>query len=138
MTYENPNRQTIQFGSYDFGAGSAEAFVITPPQGKEGILWDYGIQAATEAFAASTITPKIAVGTTADPDAYGEEIVLTAVAIDTGESARSANGLDVVALDLVIVDKYLPRDTAIFLTVTSGTGNPTGQATPFIVIDWQW
>lgn len=138
MSYEQPNRHTYMFSSTDYGGASDTTYSIIGPQGKEGILWDYGVQGATEIFNGSTITPKVAVGTTADPDAYGEEIDLDAVALDDGLTARSANGLDQVALDLVIVDKYLARDTEIVVTCTAATGSPTGIADTIVVIDWQW
>jgi hypothetical protein len=47
------------------------------PKGKAGILVNYGVEGVTEVFAGSSVTPKIAVGISGNPDAYGEELTLT-------------------------------------------------------------
>ena len=89
MSYDKPNRQTYAFDTTDFGSGSAVEFNIVGPKGKTGRLFDYGVQDSTEVFNGDSTVPSIAVGTTSDPDAYGDEFSLNALADNHGKSVRS-------------------------------------------------
>lgn len=137
MSYDNPNRTTYWLGgSVDFG-GSDEQYVIKGPKGKAGKLVDYGVQGATEVFNGSTVTPKMAVGTASDPDAYGEEFDLDDVALNSGKSVLSENDTQ-AGIDAVIVNQNIAADTLVYVTVTAATGSPTGIASMFVTIDWEW
>lgn len=137
MSYDNPNRITYMFGTFDFGAGADEVFAIKGPKGKKGRLWDYGVQGTTEIFNGSSTTPKIAIGNASDPDAYGEELDLDGLAADSAKTVRSLyrEGLD-TGFDTQMVGRDLPADTTIFVTCTGAAGSPTGQGVPTVVIDW--
>lgn len=137
MAYDNPNRVTYMFGTFDFGGAADDTFVIKGPKGKQGRLWDYGVQGTTEVFNGATITPKIAVGTAADPDAYGDELVLHALADASATSIRSLYAEQDATFATYMLNVDLPANTAVVVTCTAATGSPTGMGVPYIVIDWQ-
>ena len=137
MSYDNPNRQTYwPCGVFDFGAGADENFSIKGPKGKSGYLYDYGVAGVTEVMNGASTTPKIAVGTTSDPDAYGDELDLNAVADNEFSSVRSLYAETASGFTTQMVARHIPKDTEIYLTCTGAVGSPTGQAAPFVTIDW--
>lgn len=137
MSYENPNRWSMTFTAHDFGAGDGTINIVGPA-GANGKLMDYGVQNTTEVFNAVTTAATIAVGTAADPDAYGEEFSLGTTATASGLTVRSSTSVK-SAIDAIIVDQNIPADTALRMTLTGPTGGtPTGIGQPFIVIDWEW
>lgn len=135
--YDNPNRIPYSPGSFDFGGAADEVFYIRGPKGKSGRLYDYGVQMTTEAFNGGTITPKIAIGTAADPDAYGDEIVLHGLAIDDAKSVRTMHHETAAGFAALMVQQEIPADTLVAMTCTVATGSPTGIGVPFVIIDWQ-
>jgi len=138
MSYDNPNRMKYSFGLFDWGAAANEVFSIKGPKGKAGRLYDYGVDATTEIFAGSTVTPKIAVGTTSNPDAYGEELDLDALAADDATGVRILYDeiADATNFNALMVDRDIPADTEVYCTCTGATGSPTGIGVPYVVIDW--
>lgn len=139
MSYDNPiNREKHSFGVFDFGAGSDETFSIRGPKGKGGRLINYGVEGCTEVMNGGTVTPKVAVGTPADPDAYGEELDLDGLADNDARSVRSLydENADKANFDALMVNRNIPPDQEVVLTCTGATGAPTGQAVPFVTIDW--
>lgn len=137
MSYEKSPDLYDGFGQFDWGAAADEQFVIEGPKGKAGILVDYGMMAATEVFNGSTVTPKIAVGTSSDPDAYGEELDLDGVAVNTSKSVLTENAVASSGYDALMVNRNIPADTPVYITCTGATGSPTGIGTPFVKIIWQ-
>lgn len=136
MSYENPNRHVYLFPVHDFGAGSGAVNLIGP-KGKKGVLIDYGVQNTSEAFTDDTTGALIAVGTAANPDAFGEEFDMVECAASTGKTVRSTYTDDEIYVDEVIVDRFIPADTIVRLTLTAPTGGtPAGIGQPFVVIDW--
>lgn len=133
MGYSNGREIAYTLGELDFGATS-ENFGIRGPKGKAGRLIDYGVQGCTEAFAGGT-GATIAVGTAADPDAFGEE--LTIVCADaSGYTARSA-ARDVDDLENMIVNAEIPADTIVQITcVVASGGAEAGKACPHVIIHW--
>lgn len=132
MSYDKPNRIKYAF-NFDAGNNGNEEFVITGPKGKAGRLWDYGVEGVTEVFVAECT---VAVGTSTDPDAYGEELALGALAVNTpmhvrGEYDEIADKTD---FDALMVERDIPADTAVYLTVVDDT--TTGIGTFFAIIDW--
>lgn len=139
MSYANPNRQVYLFPLFDYGGASgARVDKIRGPKGKKGRLIDYGVQSIQENFAGTT-PATIAVGNASDPDAYGDELSL-------GTTAATAGGLTVrsqydpasnkTSFDALMLNPELPADTAIYVTSTEAVTGPTGQACPWVVIDW--
>lgn len=122
-----------QFPSLDWGNNVSERFGIAGPAGKRGTLIDYGIQGVTETFTGS-IT--IAVGTAADPDAYGDEYDLSAAPAATdlqGKTVRSTL-TTIAAIDLVILQPNLPANTPVVVTMTGAAA--AGIGTPVCEIKW--
>lgn len=136
MSYDAPNRIKYSFGTFDFGGAADETFSIKGPKGKSGRLFDYGVEGTTEVFNGGTITPKIAVGTTSDPDAYGDELVLHGLADNDYMSVRSTYAETDDGFAAQMLAPEIPKDTEIYLTCTAATGSPTGQGVPFVIIDW--
>lgn len=135
--YTNPNRHVYLFPVHDFGAGAGTA-VIKGPKGKRGTLIDYGVQNVSETFNAVTTPATVAVGTAANPDAFGEEFSLATVAAGDARTVRTVYDDDVaIYVDAVIVDRFIPADTKVLLTLVAPTGGtPAGIGQPFAVIDW--
>ena len=139
MSYANPDRRVYVFPLFDYG-GSAGARTdsIVGPKGKSGTLIDYGVQSIQENFAGTT-SATIAAGTLADPDAYGDEFALNGGTTATG--GRTVQDLydpiaDKTSFDALMLVKHIPKDTVFTLTNVEAATGPTGQASPYCVIDW--
>lgn len=136
MSYDRPNRQQYSFGVFDFGGAADETFSIKGPKGKKGRLYDYGVYGCIEVMNGGTITPKISVGTTSDPDAYGDELVLHGLADNDATSIRMLYSEQDAGFSTAMVNRNIPADTELYVTCIVATGSPTGQAVPFVIIDW--
>jgi hypothetical protein len=139
--YDHKDRRTYVFPLFDYGgAAGARADKVRGPKGKAGRLVDYGVMSVLEAFAGTT-PATIAVGTSADPDAYGQEFSLDAVAVaDGGKSVQSTYDIiaDAANWALNMLERDIPKDSAVYITSTEAVTGPTGQACPYVVIDWDW
>lgn len=130
MSYDKPNR--IKYGFYfDAGNNGNEEFVIKGPKGKSGRLWDYGVEGVIEAFTADCT---LAVGTSSDPDAYGEEFAMGALAVNTPKTIRTTYAETDAGFSTYMVAREIPKDTAVYLTVVDDS--TSGMGTFFAVIDW--
>ena len=128
------------FGTFDFGGGADDNFTFKGPKGKEGLLWDYGVFAVTESFAAGTNTPRMMIGNASDDNHYGAEFDFGALAADTsgGKSIRTTYRptIDAGWLTYMLI-RDLPADTAIYAKCVAGTGSGlTGMAIPFVDVIW--
>lgn len=131
-------RIMYSFGLHDFGAGG-EVFTVIGPKGKKGLLRDYGVYSPTETFTNVTTGALVEVGNSGDPNAYGEQLDMGALAdVAGGKSARTeATDPDDFRTNYVL-EPDLPADTAIYVTCTAPTGGvPAGIAVPFVDIEWQ-
>lgn len=137
MSYDHPNRIKYSFGTFDFGGAADEVFVVKGPKGKEGRIYDYGVEATTEIFNGSTVTPKIAIGTSSDPDAYGDELVLHALAVDSATGIRILYDETESGFATYMLNRDVPKNTAVYVTCTAATGSPTGMGVPYVIIEWQ-
>jgi hypothetical protein len=126
------------FGIHDFGAGSEE-FSVKGPKGKKGLLVDYGVLSPVQTFTATTTAATVAIGTTADPDAYGDELSLGTLADKAGaKSVLTDTRPGTTAYDALMLNRSLPADTAVVVTCTAPTGGtPAGKAVPFVDIVWE-
>lgn len=131
MSYDKPNRQKYAF-FYDAGNTANEEFVIKGPKGKAGRLWDYGIEGVVEAFTADA---SLAIGTSSDPDAYGEELSIGVLAVNTPKTVRTLYSEQDSGFDTQMVNREIPADTAVYMTIVDDAA--TGQGTWFCIIDWQ-
>jgi hypothetical protein len=132
MSYDKPNRIKYAF-AFDAGGNGDEEFVITGPKGKAGRLWDYGVEGVTEAF---TQDASLAVGTSSDPDAYGEELAMGALAVNTPKHVRGLYDeiADATSFDALMVERDIPKDTAVYLTVVDDAS--AGIGVFFAIVDW--
>lgn len=142
MSYDHPNKIVYHFPLYDYGAGTSGVNYLRGPAGKAGVLWDWGVMNIQEDFAGASSDATISVGNASDPDAYGEELTLdeSVDILDGGWSVRSQYAETSAAFLALIGASGLtiPADTAVYVTSTSAAGSPTGQACPYVVIDWAW
>ena len=128
-----------EFGNFDFGGGADASFYVRGPLGKAALLYDYGVYAVTEAFAAGTATPMMKIGNGDDDDAYGAAFDFGALAVASGgKSLRSSYrpGTD-AGWASHMVDREIPADTPVKVGCVAGTGaGLAGQAIPFVDIIW--
>jgi hypothetical protein len=135
MAYDDKPTK-YSFGNFDFGGGADETFSIKGPKGKAGLLYDYGVQGIIEAMNGDTTDPTVAVGTTSDPDAYGDEFTMSNADNDMA-SIRNSYRPDEAGFSTYMVNRVIPKDTEVYLTCTAATGaNLTGQGVPFVEIIW--
>jgi len=138
MSYDHPNRVKHTFNLFDFG-GAADDFLRIPMlKGKAARLWDYGVEGCVEAISGVTVTAKVAIGTTGDPDAYGEELDLNGLADNGAKSVRSTYKEEVAGFAALMVGREIAADSDPVMTLTGTTGSPTGQAVPFVIMEYQW
>lgn len=132
MSYDKPNRITYRI-TFDAGNNGNESWAFTGPKGKTGRLHDYGIEGVTEVF---TTGASIAIGTAADPDAYGDELALTSLAADYGTySIRKLYHEQDAGFSTYMLNRDLPADTVFVMTCVDDAA--TGIGTLFVTVDWQ-
>ena len=130
MSYSNPTDYVYQDAlATDFGAGTGTAWSFKGPSGKQGSLKNIGLH-VTETFADDQTTGKVLIGTTADPNYYGQlEITDTTAATDTFNEQNDSNA---------VIIEALAADTQIEVTyvqwVDSGTGAGKGNA--YVEVEW--
>lgn len=140
MSYDKPNRIKYSFGNFDFGAGSDEQFNVIGPKGKAGRLIDYGVEGTIEVMNGASTTPKVSVGNTSSATAYGAAFDINALADNAAKSVLSTyretdSGITTY---MTAASRSIPKDTQIRLNCIGAVGSPTGQAVPFVIIDWDW
>ncbi len=137
MSYDR-HRTRYSWGNVDFG-GSDAVYYILGPKGKDGHLYDYGVFGLTVAFAGGTTTPIVAVGIEGNPDAYGEEFDLGAMALTVGgKSLRTTYHMfETGYLTTYMVDKSIDKDVAVLVSITAATGGgAAGEGVLFCDIIW--
>lgn len=138
MSYDKPNRVKYSgWGLFDFGAGADEQFNIIGPKGKAGRLYDYGVEGTIEVMNGSSTTPKVSVGNSSSATAYGAALDINALADNTARSIRSLyRETDTAFEGTYMTNRNIPKDTQIRVNCIGAAGSPTGQAVPFVIIDW--
>jgi len=130
MSYSNPIPLIYTNSTEgDFGDGTPTAWSFKGPSGKQGMLKDIGLH-ITEAFNGDQVTGKVLVGTTADPNYYGQlEVTDGTAATETWNNQDDT--------DCVIIEA-LPADTQIEVTYigTTDTGTNAGKAFNYIETFW--
>lgn len=141
--YDFPNR--IKYSVFfDAGGNGDLEYAIRGPRGKAGRLYDWGLEGITEAYTSGE--GSVAVGTTADPDAYGEEWATSGLAAEDASSPRASllpKGVPVstASTDLgdYLINGLIPADNTsgakVLMTVVDTTA--AGMGTYFMIIDWQ-
>ena len=129
MSYSMPiplvytNSTVVDFGD------SPTAWSFKGPSSKQGMLKNIGIH-VTEVFSGDQVTGKVLVGTTADPNYYGQlEVTDGTAATETWNNQDDTNAVIVEAL---------PADTQIEVTYvgTTDTGTNAGKAFNYIETFW--
>ena len=130
MSYSDPREYCYQDAlETDFGAGTGTAWSFKGPSGYQGSLKDIGLH-VTETFADDQTTGKVLIGTTADPNYYGQlEVTDGTAATETWNNQDDTN---------CVLVEALPADTQIEVTYvgTTDTGTNTGIAFNYIETFW--
>ena len=130
MSYSNPIALVFTNSTEgDYGAGTPTAWSFKGPKGKQGMLKDVGLH-ITETFNGDQVTGKVLVGTTADPNYYGQlEIADGTAATDTFTAQDDTNA---------VIIEALPADTQIEVTYVgvSDTATTTGIGFSYIETFW--
>ena len=130
MSYSNP-RTTVYLDpvEQDLGAGTGTAWSFKGPSGKQGSLKNIGLQ-VTETFADDQTTGKVLIGTTADPNYYGQLEIADGTALtDTFNDQDDSN---------CVIIEALPADTQIEVTFVQcvDSGTAAGKGYPYVNVEW--
>lgn len=124
--YDNPLVITYDFGSSNF-ATPATATSFKGPPGKVGKIVDIGVRVTT-LFTNVTTAGAMAVGTSADADAYALLQMGAAAATDFWNVQDDPDA---------IINDTLPANTQIEITFVAPTGGtPAGVGVPQITVAW--
>tara|TARA_R110002012_G_scaffold108854_5_gene251843 strand:- start:5157 stop:5552 length:396 start_codon:yes stop_codon:yes gene_type:complete len=130
MSYSNPRAYLYQDKvTTDFGAGTGTAWSFKGPSGKKGMLKNIGLH-VTETFAGDQVTGKVLIGTSADPNYYGQLEVADETALtDTFNNQNDSNAVLIEAL---------PADTQIEVTYVQcvDTGTAAGKGNAYVEVEW--
>lgn len=127
--YDAPWTAVYNFPNMDFGAAAGTTVhSIAGPAGMQGRLVEVGV-VTTEATVFATTLGMVYVGTFADTDKYAILNIATGVADNTVFNTK--NDADAILIPTI------PKDTALAVTLTEGTGaGLTGQGYPYVIINW--
>ena len=130
MSYSNPIPLVFTNSTAgDYGAGTPTAWSFKGPSGKQGMLKDIGLH-ITETFNGDQVTGKVLVGTSADPNYYGQlEVTDGTAATETWNNQDDTNAVLVEAL---------PADTQIEVTYVGTTDTGTNAGIAFNYIETFW
>jgi hypothetical protein len=119
----------------DFAAGTGTPWSFKGPKGKQGILRNIGVH-VKETFEDDTITGKVLVGTTADPNAYGQLEIADGTA--NTDTFNNVDDPDCVILASDGQNNTLPADTQIEVTFVQATdsGVAAGKGRAYVEVDW--
>jgi hypothetical protein len=133
MAYDNkPTRYSFPFPAL----ATDQKYGFRGPKGKAGLLYDYGVTGISTALAGSTTAPKVQVGITATPAAYGTAFDLTTLAVNKGRSVRSTYTPDQAAFDALMINRVIPADTDVEIGLLAGVGTPGGVGNVFCEVIW--
>ncbi len=130
MSYSNPIPLIYTNSTAgDFGAGTPTPWSFKGPAGKQGMLKDIGLH-ITEAFNGDQVTGKVLVGTTADPNYYGQlEVTDGTAATETWNNQDDTN---------CVIIEALPADTQIEVTYVQcvDSGTAAGKGNAYVEVSW--
>ena len=136
MSYSNPTPLVYTDSAVvDFAAGIGTPWSFKGPKGKQGVLRNIGVH-VTETFEDDLVTGKVLVGTTADPNAYGQlEIADGTLNTDT---FNIVDDTDCLFLNSAGQNNTLAADTQIEVTFVQATdsGTAAGKGYAYVEVDW--
>ena len=113
----------------DYGEASIAAWSFKGPSGKKGMLKNIGIH-VTETFLGDQVTGKVLIGTTADPNYYGQLEIADGTA--AGDCWNNQDDTDCVLVEA------LPADTQIEVTFVGITDTGTDAGKGFAYVETFW
>ena len=130
MSYSNPTDYVYQdVAVTDFGAGTGTAWSFKGPSGKQGSLKNIGLH-VTETFAGDQTTGKVLIGTSADPNYYGQlEITDAEAATEVFNNQDDTN---------CVIIEALASDTQIEVTYVQcvDSGTAAGKGNAYVEVEW--
>jgi hypothetical protein len=130
MSYSDPREYLYQDAlKTDFGAGTGVAWSFKGPSGKQGSLKNIGLH-VTETFADDQTTGKVLIGTTADPNYYGQLEITDATA--AGDVFNDQNDSNCVIIEALAADTQI--EVTYVQCVDSGTAAGIGNA--YVEVEW--
>ena len=130
MSYSNPKPLVyLDATETDFAAGTGTPWSFKGPKGLQGNLRNIGVY-VKETFEDDTITGKVQVGTTADPDAYGQ--------LEIADGTASTDTFNNVDDTDCVISQALAADTQIEVTFVQATdsGTAAGKGRAYVEVDW--
>jgi len=130
MSYSNPIPLIYTDSTEaDFGDTTPTAWSFKGPSGKQGMLKDIGVH-ITETCLGDQVTGKVLVGTTADPNYYGQLEIADGTA--AGDVWNNQDDTDCVLVEA------LPADTQIEVTFVGITDTGTDAGKGFAYVETFW
>ena len=130
MSYSDPREYLYQDAlKTDFGAGTGVAWSFKGPSGKQGSLKNIGLH-VTETFAGDQTTGKVLIGTSADPNYYGQlEITDAEAATEVFNNQDDTN---------CVIIEALASDTQIEVTYVQcvDSGTAAGKGNAYVEVEW--
>lgn len=138
MSYETKRRNRIKYQkTFDAGGNGDLEFAFRGPKGKKGIIYDYGIEGVTETFTVGE--GSIAIGSTADADAYGEEFPTSGLAAEDAASVRNTYVVEKHSTTQTDLRDFIvgeiPADGKALMTVVDTTLDGIG--TFWCIVEWE-
>lgn len=133
-SYDQPLVISYGLGLVDFGAAD-ELSAIAVPVGKTRCRIESIDVMVTEVCAGSTSTPRIELGTAADPNRYCDMDLLTTADTD-GATIKEAELFDIGHGGKGIIDIGQEAITQIEVGLIAAVGTPTGQGFTTITLGW--
>ena len=130
MSYSQANMmQYLDATDTDFGAGTGTAWSFKGPKGKQGQLRNIGVH-VKETFACDNTTGKVLVGTSADPNAYGQ--------LEIADGTANTDTFNNVDDTDCVISQSLPEDTQIEVTFVQCVdyGTAAGRGRAYVEVDW--
>jgi len=131
MSYSNPTATVYTNSTVgDYGDGTPTLWSFKGPTGKQGMLKDIGVHCVLEAFNGDQVTGKVLVGTTADPNYYGQLEIADGTAVSDCFNVQDDTN--------AIIIEALPADTQIEVSYigTTDTGTNIGKGFSYVEVFW--
>ena len=136
MSYSNPNPLVYTDSAVvDFAAGVGTPWSFKGPKGLQGNLRNIGVH-VRETFACDNTTGKVLVGTSADPNAYGQLEIADGTA--NTDTFNNVDDTDCLILASDGQNNTLAADTQVEVTFVqcADSGTAAGKGYAYVEVDW--
>ena len=130
MSYSDPREYIYQdAAATDMGAGTGTAWSFKGPSGKKGSLKNIGLH-VTETFAGDQVTGKVLIGTSSDPNYYGQ--------LEIPDGTAATDCFNVQDDSNCVIIEALPADTQVEVTYVQceDSGTAAGIGNAYVEVEW--